>query len=241
MYFLVRLFQGDPWDTICTHSCIVHIHVCLSAVLNTQSVQLAVALNWQMFCGCIAAANPAPGAFDPLVYNATFASAFAGVKQYALPYVPAFKACSASNIVAYTHTHTHKHTKADTRWVCLRQMGVAARASCKGNLMQVLPGSTHTCLPACLLQGLLEDGDYVGVSGYGSGYPTSTAVLSWRDIERPLQTLAYELGLFGISLKALTQRRPILYVEQVRQWWCPMMAGRWTCCPDELCACACCS
>ena len=54
-------------------------------------MKVATALNWQMFCGCIAAANPEPGSFDPLRYNASFAREFAQVKQYALPYMKAFK------------------------------------------------------------------------------------------------------------------------------------------------------
>jgi hypothetical protein len=56
-----------------------------------QDVKVATALNWQMFCGCIAATNPEPGSFDPLLYNASFAKEFAQVKQYAMPYVKEFK------------------------------------------------------------------------------------------------------------------------------------------------------
>jgi hypothetical protein len=56
-----------------------------------QDVKVATALNWQMFCGCIAATNPEPGSFDPLRYNASFAKEFAQVKQYAMPYVKEFK------------------------------------------------------------------------------------------------------------------------------------------------------
>jgi hypothetical protein len=56
-----------------------------------QDVKVATALNWQMFCGCVAAANPEPGSFDPLRYNASFAREFAQVKQYAMPYVKEFK------------------------------------------------------------------------------------------------------------------------------------------------------
>lgn len=63
-----------------------------------QDVKVATALNWQMFCGCIAATDPAPGAFDPLRYNASFASEFAQVKQYALPYVKQFKVEPASEL-----------------------------------------------------------------------------------------------------------------------------------------------
>jgi hypothetical protein len=58
---------------------------------SLQGVKVATALNWQMFCGCVAAANPEPGSFDPLRYNASFAREFAQVKQYAMPYVKEFK------------------------------------------------------------------------------------------------------------------------------------------------------
>uniref|UniRef100_A0A383VY54 Glycoside hydrolase family 42 N-terminal domain-containing protein n=1 Tax=Tetradesmus obliquus TaxID=3088 RepID=A0A383VY54_TETOB len=116
-----------------------------------KDVKVATALNWQMFCGCIAAANPEPGSFDPLRYNASFAREFAQVKHYALPYVKSFKL-------------------------------------------------------------LLSANDFIGISGYGSGYRLKQ--LSWRDMEVPLQTLAYELGFFGINLKEYTSRKPVIYVEQ---------------------------
>lgn len=66
----------------------------------------------------------------------------------------------------------------------------------------------------CALQELLEANDYVGLSGYGAGYPLSG--LTWRDMEIPLQTLAYELKFLGISLKDLIKSKPVIYVEQVR-------------------------
>jgi hypothetical protein len=65
---------------------------CSAAVVKLlQDVKVATALNWQMFCGCVAATNPEPGSFDPLRYNASFAREFAQVKQYAMPYVKDFK------------------------------------------------------------------------------------------------------------------------------------------------------
>lgn len=60
-------------------------------LLSLQSAKVATALNWQMFCGCIAASSPAPGSFDPLRYNASFAGEFAKVKKDAMPYVKSFK------------------------------------------------------------------------------------------------------------------------------------------------------
>jgi hypothetical protein len=64
---------------------------CSAAANLLQDVKVATALNWQMFCGCVAATNPEPGSFDPLRYNASFAREFAQVKQYAMPYVKEFK------------------------------------------------------------------------------------------------------------------------------------------------------
>jgi hypothetical protein len=64
-----------------------------------------------------------------------------------------------------------------------------------------------------LLQLLLAANDFIGISGYGSGYRLKQ--LSWRDMEIPLQTLAYELNFFGINLKEYTSKKPVLYVEQV--------------------------
>lgn len=66
-----------------------------SGVHCLQAVKVATALNWQTFCGCIAAAAPEPGSFDPLRYNASFAKEFDAVKQFALPYVKQFKVCGA--------------------------------------------------------------------------------------------------------------------------------------------------
>lgn len=64
------------------------------------------------------------------------------------------------------------------------------------------------------LQALLDANDYIGLSAYGSGYPTHASQLTYRSAEIPLYTLAYELSLFGIDLKAYMDR-PVLYVEQV--------------------------
>jgi hypothetical protein len=64
-----------------------------------------------------------------------------------------------------------------------------------------------------LLQLLLAANDFVGISGYGSGYRLKQ--LSWRDMEIPLQTLAYELKFFGVNLKDYTSKKPVIYVEQV--------------------------
>jgi hypothetical protein len=66
---------------------------------------------------------------------------------------------------------------------------------------------------ASLLQLLLAANDFIGISGYGSGYRLRQ--LSWRDMEIPLQTLAYELNFFGINLKEYTSKKPVIYVEQV--------------------------
>jgi hypothetical protein len=63
------------------------------------------------------------------------------------------------------------------------------------------------------LQLLLAANDFIGISGYGSNYPLRQ--LSWRDMEIPLQTLAYELKFFGVNLKEYTSKKPVLYVEQV--------------------------
>lgn len=65
-----------------------------------------------------------------------------------------------------------------------------------------------------LPQALLSANDFIGISGYGSGYRLKD--LTWKDMEIPLQTLVYELNLFGIDLKKYMQDRPVLYVEQVR-------------------------
>jgi hypothetical protein len=64
-----------------------------------------------------------------------------------------------------------------------------------------------------LLQLLLAANDFVGISGYGSGYRLRQ--LSWRDMEIPLQTLAYELNFLGVNLKEYTNKKPVIYVEQV--------------------------
>lgn len=56
-----------------------------------QSVRVATALNWQMFCGCIAPSDIMPGSFDPINYNSSFAKKFEEVKQFALPFVTDFK------------------------------------------------------------------------------------------------------------------------------------------------------
>lgn len=116
-----------------------------------QDVKVATALNWQMFCGCVAAVSPVPGAFDPLIYNASFADAFESVKRYALPYAGKFKE-------------------------------------------------------------LLDANDYLALSAYGSGYPVKG--LRWTDMKVPLQTLAYEMGFFGIPLQQYVAKKPVLYVEQ---------------------------
>jgi hypothetical protein len=64
-------------------------------------------------------------------------------------------------------------------------------------------------------QALLDANDFIGLSAYGSGYPTDASQLTYRSAEIPLYTLAYELSFFGIDLKAYMDR-PVLYVEQVR-------------------------
>jgi hypothetical protein len=78
------------------------------------------------------------------------------------------------------------------------------------------------------LQELLYANDFIGVSGYGSGYPLKG--LSWPAMEIPLQTLAYELGFFKISLKDLMKGKPVVYVEQVLSCHpthhCLLLAGR---------------
>lgn len=65
------------------------------------------------------------------------------------------------------------------------------------------------------MQALLNANDFIGLSAYGSGYPTDASQLTYRSAEIPLYTLAYELSFFGIDLKAYIDR-PVLYVEQVR-------------------------
>lgn len=65
-----------------------------------------------------------------------------------------------------------------------------------------------------MLQALLDANDFIGLSAYGSGYPTDASQLTYRSAEVPLYTLAYELSFFGIDLKAYMDR-PVLYVEQV--------------------------
>lgn len=70
----------------------------------------------------------------------------------------------------------------------------------------------NCCLLA--LQALLDANDYLGVSGYGSGYRLKQ--LTWSDMEIPLQTLAYEMNFFGIDLKQYMKKKPVIYVEQVR-------------------------
>jgi hypothetical protein len=68
-------------------------------------------------------------------------------------------------------------------------------------------------------QALLDANDYLGLSAYGSGYPTDASQLTYRSAEIPLYTLAYELSFFGIDLKAYMDR-PVLFVEQVGGWVC---------------------
>jgi hypothetical protein len=63
-------------------------------------------------------------------------------------------------------------------------------------------------------QALLDANDFIGLSAYGSAYPTDASQLTYRSAEIPLYTLAYELSFFGIDLKAYMDR-PVLYVEQV--------------------------
>lgn len=67
-------------------------------------------------------------------------------------------------------------------------------------------------------QALLQANDFIGLSAYGSGYPTDAAQLTYRSAEIPLYTLAYELSFFGIDLKQYMDK-PVLYVEQVRLDW----------------------
>jgi formate-dependent phosphoribosylglycinamide formyltransferase (GAR transformylase) len=70
-----------------------------------------------------------------------------------------------------------------------------------------------------MLQALLDANDFIGLSAYGSGYPTDASQLTYRSAEVPLYTLAYELSFFGIDLKAYMDR-PVLYVEQVSPGAC---------------------
>jgi hypothetical protein len=69
-------------------------------------------------------------------------------------------------------------------------------------------------LGCAVAQALLDANDFLGLSAYGSAYPTDASQLTYRSAEIPLYTLAYELSFFGIDLKAYMDR-PVLYVEQV--------------------------
>ncbi|KAI8467535.1 MAG: hypothetical protein J3K34DRAFT_34565 [Monoraphidium minutum] len=62
-----------------------------------QDVRVATALNWQMVCGCVAAADPTPGSFDPLAYNKSFAAEAKKIEQYTQPLAGAFKALLDAN------------------------------------------------------------------------------------------------------------------------------------------------
>lgn len=74
---------------------------------------------------------------------------------------------------------------------------------------------TGGCSPTLsCLQALLSANDFIGLSAYGSNYPTDASQLTYHSMEVPLYTLAYELSFFGIDLKDFMDR-PVLYVEQV--------------------------
>ena len=60
---------------------------------------------------------------------------------------------------------------------------------------------------------MLDAGDYLGLSAYGSGYPVQG--ISRHDMEIALYTLAYELRFFGINLKDYMTKE-VLLVEMVR-------------------------
>ena len=191
-----------------------------------QAVKVATALNWQMACGCIAAADPIPGSFDPLKYNKSYASEYDKVKQYTTPFVGPFKVGGVWS----------RHTKLDA-WLLLHGCGcvpppllassrkaLSHARRCGGSTCHGCPqgppageqpSPPHLTLsPPQPLQALLETNDFLGLSGYGAGYPLKD--LSWRDIEIPLQTLAYELKFLGIGLKDLIKNKPVIYVEQVQ-------------------------
>ena len=92
----------------------------------------------------------------------------------------------------------------------------------------VLSQLLRYCCCCCCLQALLDANDFLGLSAYGSGYPTDASQLTYRSAELPLYTLAYELSFLGIDLKAYMDR-PVLYVEQVCGgwwWWAGWMGGR---------------
>eukprot|EP00775_Hariotina_reticulata_P003580 gene3580-3846_t len=81
-----------------------------------NSVKVATALNWQMFCGCVAPSNIMPGAFDPINYNNSFARKFGEVKQYALPLVPDFKALLAANDYLGVSAYGSNYPLSNLRW-----------------------------------------------------------------------------------------------------------------------------
>jgi hypothetical protein len=58
-------------------------------VLWVQVAKVAATLNWQMVCGCVAPANLFT--YDPIEYNQTYMQGWNNVKQYAMPYAPAFR------------------------------------------------------------------------------------------------------------------------------------------------------
>jgi hypothetical protein len=64
-----------------------------------------------------------------------------------------------------------------------------------------------------VVQALLAAGDYLGLSAYGSGYPTSS--VTWHDMEKAMETMAYELGFFGFDVKAFTRNKEVILVELV--------------------------
>jgi hypothetical protein len=63
------------------------------------------------------------------------------------------------------------------------------------------------------VQALLAAGDYLGLSAYGSGYPTSG--ITWRDMEKAMETMAFELSFFGFDVKAFTRNKEVILVELV--------------------------
>lgn len=172
-----------------------------------------------MFCGCIAASSPAPGSFDPLRYNASFAGEFQKVKKYAMPYVKIFKVGVCAKIL---QASDYSSLQIATSEVCCTN---TCAASGKLPKVSVWPRHHTVCAESngndgvsLCMQALLAANDYFGISGYGSGYTADPKTLSWRQMEIPLQTLAYEMKFFGIDMKQYMQKE-VIYVEQVGRSW----------------------
>lgn len=98
----------------------MHEDVAVLLVL-LQAVKASVALNWQMFCGCIQPDYKDLLDFDPVQFNASFAARFSPYKKQALGSVGAFKV--GFWVAPFDHSSC-KPTLHDTRCALFMSCGV---------------------------------------------------------------------------------------------------------------------